>query len=123
MFLTIISNFQVNKIAPNNECTALSLASQNGYLDVLRFLIENGGDPHIQLKDSYTCLLEASKNGHTQCVELLLASGSLQKPMGTVTRRHSSGTKLHPGSTTSTGSKINLTRERVLREISMWNLA
>jgi ankyrin repeat protein len=62
----------VNKVAPNNECTALSLAAQAGHSDVLKYMLEHGGNPNIPLKDQYTCLLEASKNGHTQCVELLL---------------------------------------------------
>lgn len=59
-------------MSPTGECTALSLAASNGHADVLRYLLEQGADPHQILKDSSTCLLEASKNGHTNCVEILL---------------------------------------------------
>lgn len=38
----------------------------------MRYLLEHGADPHQSLKESSTCLLEATKNGQTNCVEVLL---------------------------------------------------
>jgi len=63
---------QINAIGEGKECTALSLAAQQGHAGVLRYLLDHGADPTIALKDSSTCLLEASKNGHINCVEILL---------------------------------------------------
>lgn len=57
----------------------MSLAAANGHADVLRYLLDHGADPHQVLKDSSTCLLEASKNGHTNCVEILLDHTPLGK--------------------------------------------
>lgn len=48
------------------------MAASHGHADIVRYLLEHGADPHQSLKDSTTCLLEATKNGQTNCVEVLL---------------------------------------------------
>lgn len=62
----------MNKVSTGNDATALSLASLNGRVEAVKYLLEHGANPHKVLKDSVTCLLEASRNGHTDCVEILL---------------------------------------------------
>lgn len=62
-------------MSQSRDCTALSVAAANGHVDVLNYLLSCGANPHQILKDSSTCLLEASKNGETQCVEILLDYG------------------------------------------------
>ncbi|KAH7729304.1 ankyrin repeat and KH domain-containing protein mask [Aphelenchoides avenae] len=62
----------VNKVSTGHDATALSLASLNGRVEAVKYLLERGANPHQVLKDSVTCLLEASRNGHTDCVEILL---------------------------------------------------
>ncbi|XP_071596534.1 ankyrin repeat and SOCS box protein 3 isoform X2 [Heliangelus exortis] len=88
-----------NKVT-NEATTALFLAVQNGHEDIVRFLLQHGANvkgPHSfsgwnslhqasfqvtcaeinsQAKDKATPLLIASQEGHTECVELLLAKGA-----------------------------------------------
>jgi ankyrin repeat protein len=64
--LLLSKGADVDKLAPNNECSALSIAASAGYADALKFLLQHGGNPYVQLKDSFTCLLEASKNGQSE---------------------------------------------------------
>lgn len=50
---------------------ALRLASQDGHIDVVGLLIENGADIEVADKGGLTPLHEASCNGHIDVVGLL----------------------------------------------------
>ncbi|KAJ7759534.1 ankyrin repeat-containing domain protein [Mycena metata] len=54
----------------------LSVASQNGQLDVVKFLIERGADVNASNKDGYTSLYLASERGHLGVVEFLIEHGA-----------------------------------------------
>ena len=52
---------------------ALRLAAEQGHLDTLRFLLDQGSDPCA--KDNYAIGM-ATKNGHLDCVKLLQMRGA-----------------------------------------------
>lgn len=62
----------INKISPNCDATALSLACLFGHSDGVQFLLENGANPEVSLKDSVSCIIEASRNGNTDCARIVL---------------------------------------------------
>ncbi|VDM37893.1 unnamed protein product [Toxocara canis] len=68
----IMRGAQVNKVSSNNDATALSLACANGHWEIVRLLLDHGADPSHVMKDGMTCMIEASRNGHTRVVETLL---------------------------------------------------
>ncbi|VDK17761.1 unnamed protein product [Anisakis simplex] len=68
----IMRGAQVNKVSSNNDATALSSACANGHWEIVRLLLDHGGDPSHVMKDGMTCMIEASRNGHTRVVETLL---------------------------------------------------
>lgn len=59
------------------EATPLYIAAQNGYLEVVKLLVENGAYVDAKLNtDGATPLYIASLNGHLEVVELLLNAGA-----------------------------------------------
>jgi ankyrin repeat protein len=68
------SPFQINTVSPNNDATALSLACLYGHADATQFLLENGANPEVALKDGVSCIIEASRNGNTDCARIVLDS-------------------------------------------------
>ncbi|KAI6206862.1 hypothetical protein M3Y94_00962500 [Aphelenchoides besseyi] len=62
----------VNIISPTNDATALSLACLFGRADVTQYLLEHGANPEVSLKDSVSCIIEASRNGNTDCARIVL---------------------------------------------------
>ena len=62
----------VNRATVGNEHTALSLACAAGHALVAEQLLQHGANPLHKLSDNRTCLIEASRNGHMKCVELLI---------------------------------------------------
>lgn len=72
-----------NLLPPEREHSALSLACGGGYVECVKALLENGADPKIKLKDNDSCLIQASKAGNPQIVEMLLkASESISSSKG-----------------------------------------
>jgi ankyrin repeat protein len=61
-----------------NNVTPLILASQQGKLDVVAFLLDRGARVNDVMTDGKTALLMASKNGHTEIVRILMAKGADQ---------------------------------------------
>ena len=58
------------------SCITLSLAPQNGDLDVVRLLLEAGAQKDIVMQDGATALHLAAQNGHLDVVRLLLEAGA-----------------------------------------------
>jgi ankyrin repeat protein len=65
-------------IKGNNNVTPLILASQQGKLDVVAFLLDRGARVNDVMTDGKTALLMACKNGHTEIVRILMAKGADQ---------------------------------------------
>lgn len=55
---------------------ALTLAAKHGRADILRYLLDHGGDPVAPIANGITPLTAAAFGGSTECVELLLANGA-----------------------------------------------
>ena len=62
----------------NNGVTSLILASQQGKLDVVAFLLDRGVRVNDVMTDGKTALLMACKNGHTEIVKRLMEKGANQ---------------------------------------------
>lgn len=56
--------------------TPLMEASQEGHLDLVRYLLECGADVHAQTTSADTALTYACENGHTDVADLLLQFGA-----------------------------------------------
>ena len=52
---------------------ALTFASQEGHIDIVKYLVENGADIHAR---DELALREASENGHVEVVKFLLENGA-----------------------------------------------
>ena len=52
------------------------MASYNGHIKVVRFLIENKADVNLQNTDGYSPLHIASQHGHFAVVDLLIANNA-----------------------------------------------
>ncbi|MGA2093145.1 MAG: ankyrin repeat domain-containing protein [Sedimentisphaerales bacterium] len=52
--------------------TALTMAVQNGNIEIVRLLLEKGADANVKNTDGITALIIAAGEGHTEIVKLLL---------------------------------------------------
>jgi len=59
-----------------DDWTALTLAANKGYKDVVEFLIEHGADVNAVSGGDKTALFWAKRNGHKEVVELLKKNGA-----------------------------------------------
>jgi len=62
----------------NNNVTPLILASQQGKLDVVAYLLDRGARVNDVTTDGKTALLMACKNGHIEIVKILMEKGANQ---------------------------------------------
>lgn len=69
-----------NGINPNikdtHDYTPLLYASENGYTEIVKYLIQNKAEIDLKHKDGWTPLMLASQNGHVDIVEYLLSKGA-----------------------------------------------
>ncbi|XP_047482519.1 ankyrin repeat domain-containing protein 50-like [Penaeus chinensis] len=65
----------VNHRSYGNE-TALFLASQRGYLQLVRLFLDHDAEPDVVTKQGFTALLYATWNRHSEVVLALLGSGA-----------------------------------------------
>ena len=65
-------------IKGDNNVTPLILASQQGKLDVVEFLLDKEAHVNDVMTDGKTALLMACKNGHTEIVKRLMEKGANQ---------------------------------------------
>ncbi len=56
--------------------SCLWIASQNGNLDIVKLLLENGAEVNITNHNDRTALIKASQDGHTDTVQLLIQFGA-----------------------------------------------
>ena len=66
----------VLNIATRKNETPLFVASSNGHLDVVEFLLFNGVNPNIKDNNQMTPLIGASSKGFDKIVETLLEKGA-----------------------------------------------
>uniref|UniRef100_A0A5K3ETX1 ANK_REP_REGION domain-containing protein n=2 Tax=Mesocestoides corti TaxID=53468 RepID=A0A5K3ETX1_MESCO len=77
--------FSVNQPTSQNEATALSLACNGGHVQVVEYLLKNGANPHYELRDGCTMLIEAARSGSPAVLRMILDyPKSLSMPMPTV---------------------------------------
>ena len=67
------SGIDLDAVLNKDGNTALIIASQRGYLDIVKALIAAGADVNAASKDGNTALTVASSNGHLEVVKALIA--------------------------------------------------
>jgi len=71
----INNGMPVDQPLNSNGVTPLMLAVRCGQLDVVTYLVEQGANCHLQLKDGSTALLFAAQHDRYQIVQFLVAQG------------------------------------------------
>lgn len=66
---------QVNKVSPGNS-TPIELPCQEGYLDIVKLLVENGADVNFKGYHDFTPIRVAARNGHFEIVKYLAENGA-----------------------------------------------
>ena len=72
----ILQELIVEGAGDNSGSTPLIRASENGYLEILKELVEKGSDIEAKNKDGYTALIRASQRGYFDIVKCLVESGA-----------------------------------------------
>ena len=75
MLALLVAKAAVNQ-ADNRGIGPVYMAAQNGHADILKLLIEAGGDVNKVKEGSVSPLIAASINGHVECVKILLSAGA-----------------------------------------------
>ena len=65
-----------NQVGGDCDLTALGAAAFKGYLDIVRYLVEQVADMEKTDRDGWTPLINASRNGHLEVVRFLLEQGA-----------------------------------------------
>src|SRR3989339_1517249 len=58
------------------DFTALMIAVENGYTEIVKCLLDKGADPNLITSCNYTALMRAALHGHTDIVKILLDKGA-----------------------------------------------
>ncbi|KAG0089523.1 Glycerophosphocholine phosphodiesterase, partial [Podila epicladia] len=74
--------------------TPLSIACRLGHVEAAKLLIQYGANPDAQDEDGESCLIIAAKNGHVNCVRLLL-EGPQRRASLELRERYYGWTALH----------------------------
>jgi hypothetical protein len=69
---TIYFFFRSINLQLNNGTTPAYLASQFGYLDILKYLVEKGANLNMKSFDGMSCLHAACQGGHLDVVKWLV---------------------------------------------------
>jgi hypothetical protein len=73
----IADGADVDCIDPNDRiATPIVHASNHGYLDIVKLLLQNGADPNARNLGSNTALMLAARFGHVEVVRALIAGGA-----------------------------------------------
>ena len=72
----IDTNIIVNYKDPADGSSPLHKASENGHLEIVKILIQNGAIVNATNKCEYTPLNIAAENGHLEVVKILLINGA-----------------------------------------------
>ena len=67
---------EVDKANPGSACTPAYVAAQNGHLEVVRVLADNGANLDLAKKDGFTPVCMAAYNGHHEIVRMLADKGA-----------------------------------------------
>jgi ankyrin repeat protein len=74
----LAAGVNVNAKRDDANVTALILASQNGHLEVVQFLLDAGADVNVETNDGATALMVAAHNCHLEVVQALECSMARQ---------------------------------------------
>ena len=76
--LLLLPKYNTNvDLVDNYNNTSLSIASYNGYIEIVKMLLDSGANPNIKNdEDGNTALTDASENGYYEIVQMLLDSGA-----------------------------------------------
>ena len=66
----------VNDVGGERGIAPLILASENGYLEMVKLLLDNKADVNAEGENGWTVLMWASHEGHCDVVELFLSNGA-----------------------------------------------
>ncbi|GFY35278.1 ankyrin repeat and SOCS box protein 3 [Trichonephila clavipes] len=68
---------QIVNIGAEDWATALMISAQQGYVNIVEMLLDNGADPNLKTSDNATAL-HLAVQGDNKCVEILLAKMDLE---------------------------------------------
>lgn len=91
---------QPNALVLEQDASPLSIASQNGSLNMVKLLLDHGADPNLDVDDEGTPLIAAATSGQLNVVEVLIQAGADVKRSAAV-ERHTPTTR-HAGHTNTT---------------------
>ena len=71
-----LKNFEFSKESKGkNGNSYVLLAAENGHLETIKWLLENGSSINERNNSGYSCLLLAARNGHLETIKWLIANG------------------------------------------------
>ena len=68
----LINDKETDINAFKDDLTALIIAAENGYTEIVKCLLDKGAEPNLKTKFNYTALMLAASHGHTEIVKILV---------------------------------------------------